>query len=193
MALSIVSNVASLLAQNALSNTTTSLNASLQRLSTGLQINTAADGPAAYVASQEQKAQLAGIQTAISNTSKATDLLQTADGALGEISNLLTQVRGLAVEAANSGVEDSTAVAAIQAQIHNALQTIDSIASNTQFGNQHLLDGSAANSITSSQSGALTGLQATSAVKSGTYTVSSDGSSDGQCRCLEYELPEWLP
>ena len=178
MALSIASNVPSLAAQNALSNTSASLNTSLQRLSTGLKINSGSDGPAAYVISQQQQAQLAGLQTAIQNTSKATDLVQVAGGALGTISNLLTQIRGLALDAANSGVQDPTSLAANQAQIQNALQTINKIAANTQFGNQHLLDGSAGVSATSSNAAAFTGLKPTGAAASGVYTVSTDGSSD---------------
>src|SRR5579883_1445501 len=112
MSLSVTTNIPSLFAQNALGNTTASLDTSLQRLSTGLKINSGADGPAALVISQQQQAQIVGLQAAINNTSKAVDLVQTADGALGTISNLLTQIRGLALDSANSGVQDAPALAA---------------------------------------------------------------------------------
>lgn len=178
MALSITTNVPSLFAQNALDRTSASLATSLQRLSTGLKINSGADGPAALVVSQEQQAQIAGLQTAIANTSKATDLVQTADGALGTISNLLTQIRGLALDSANSGVQDPTALAANQAQIQNAIQTINNIAANTQFGTKRILDGSAGFGATSNDAVSFTGLSATSATTPGTYIVNTTGASD---------------
>jgi len=148
MALSIQNNIASLVAQQNLSNATNSLNTSLQRLSSGLKINTGADGPAALVISNEQGAQIAGLQSAIENTNQAVSLVQTGEGALSEVNNLLVQIRGLALSAANSAVNDPTALAADQSQIQNALQTIDNIANNTQFGTKKLLDGSAAAQVT---------------------------------------------
>jgi flagellin len=178
MALSVTTNVPSLFAQNALDNTTSSLDTSLQRLSTGLKINSGADGPAAYVISQQQQAQIAGLQTAIQNTSSATDLVQTADGALGTISNLLVQIRGLALDSANAGVQDSSALAANQSQIQNAIQTIDNIATNTQFGSKQILNGSAGFGATSTDTASFTGLGATSATTPGVYTVNTDGSTD---------------
>jgi len=143
MALSITNNTASLVAQQNLNNSTNALNTSLQRLSSGLKINSGADGPAALVISNEQGAQISGLQSAIENTNQAVSLVQTGEGALSEVNNLLVQIRGLAVSAANSAVNDPTALAADQAQIQNALQTINSISSNTQFGTRKLLDGSA--------------------------------------------------
>jgi flagellin len=144
MSLSLVNNIASLNAQNSLNNTNSALQTSLQRLSTGLKINSGADGPAAYVIGQQQSAQIAGLQTAIDNTNQAVSVVQTASGALGEINSLLTQVRGLALNSANSGVNNSTALAANQAQINNALATITSIAQTTTLDGKNLLDGSAA-------------------------------------------------
>ncbi len=141
--LSIQSNIASLFAQQNLNSASDSLNTSLQRLSSGLKINTGADGPAALVISNEQGAQIAGLQSAIDNTNQAVSMVQTAEGALSTVNNLLVQIRGLALSAANSAVNDPTALAADQAQIANALQTINNISSNTQFGTKKLLDGSA--------------------------------------------------
>src|SRR5436190_601778 len=89
--LAVTTNVSSLIAQDNLGKTTNSLQTSLQRLSSGLKVNTGADGPAALVISQQQQAQIAGLQAAIDNTSKAISLVQTAEGALNEINALLTQ------------------------------------------------------------------------------------------------------
>ncbi|AWM37365.1 B-type flagellin [Gemmata obscuriglobus] len=143
MALSVVNNGASLNAQANLSKTNSALSKSLERLSTGLKINRGADGPAGLVISEQQRAQIAGLQTAIANTNKAVSLVQTGEGALNEISSLLTKIRSLALDSANAGVNDATALAANQAEIANALGTITQIATTTQFGSKKLLDGSA--------------------------------------------------
>ncbi len=143
MSLAITNNVASLNAQNNLSRTSGALSKSLERLSSGLKINRGADGPAALVISEQQRAQIAGLQTAISNTSKAVSMVQTTEGALNEINGLLVKIRGLALDSANSGVNDTNALAANQAEVANALSTIDRIAVNTQFGTKKVLDGSA--------------------------------------------------
>ena len=136
-------NVSSLIAENSLNNTSGLLSKSLQRLSTGLKVNSGADGPAAFVISQEQQSQITGLQAAIQNTSEATSLVQTAGGALSTINDLLNQMRSLALDSANSGVNDPNAQAANQAEVANALATIDRIANNTQFGTKQILNGSA--------------------------------------------------
>lgn len=134
MTLSLINNISSLQAESALGQSTSALNGALQKLSTGLKINKGADGPAALVISEEQRAQISGLQTAINNTNNAVSVVQTAEGALNEINSLLDTIRGLAVDSANTGVDDATALAANQSEISNALNTIDSIANNTQFG-----------------------------------------------------------
>ena len=147
MSLSISNNIMSLTAQNSLSKTSNMLATSLQRLSTGLKINSGADGPAALVISEEQKAQIAGLKQAITNTSNAVSMVQTTEGALNEVNSLLTQIRSLALDSANSAVNDSAALAANQSQVASALATINSIAQNTQFGTKKLLDGTLGASV----------------------------------------------
>ena len=136
-------NVSSLIAENSLNNNSSMLSTSLERLSTGLKVNSGADGPAAYVISQEQQSQITGLQQAVQNTSEATSMVQTAAGALSTISNLLNQMRSLALDSANSGVNDPNAQAANQAEVNNALATINNIANDTQFGTRAMLNGSA--------------------------------------------------
>ena len=136
-------NVSSLIAENSLNTTSGMLSKSLQRLSTGLKVNSGADGPSAYVISQEQQSQITGLQQAIQNTSEATSMVQTTEGALGTISDLLNQMRSLALDSANSGVNDPDAQAANQAEVTNALATINRIANDTQFGTRDVLNGSA--------------------------------------------------
>lgn len=170
MALSINNNVASLNAQNSLNRTSNALSSSLQKLSTGLKVNKGADGPAALVISEQQRAQIAGLKTAIDNTNKAVALVQTGEGALNEVNSLLTKVRSLAVDSANSGVNDSTAQAANQAEISNILSTVDRITGTTKFGSKNLLDGSAGVTGTSSAA-ATTYLKATTDTAAGSYAI----------------------
>lgn len=170
MALGVVNNSGSINAQNNLSRAQTSLNRSIERLSSGLKVNRGADGPAALVISEKQRAQIAGLRTAIDNTEKAVSVVQTAEGALSEINSLLVKVRGLALDSANTGVNDDDALAANQAEITNALDTINRIANNTQFGTKKLLDGSAGKTGASSDAD-VTFLRAGSATSAGTYAV----------------------
>src|SRR6202162_1621160 len=170
MSLSIMNNSASLIATANLSNTSMAMNKSLERLSTGFKINSGADGPAALVISEEQLNQIAGLQTAIDNTSKAVSMVQTTEGALGTINDLLTQVRSLALSSANSGANDPNALAANQAQITAALNEINQIAANTQFGTKNILNGSAGTSgLVSSPN--ITFVTATSASPVGTQAI----------------------
>src|SRR5438876_1684230 len=168
MSLSVINNVASLNAQANLNRTSAALSKSLERLSSGLKINSGADGPAALVISEQQRAQIAGLKSAIDNTSKAISVVQTAEGALNEVNSLLTQIRSLAIDSANSGVNDSNALAANQAQVANALSTIDRIAGNTQFGTKHVLDGSAGLTGLSNNAN-ISFLQASSSAPPGTF------------------------
>jgi flagellin len=141
--LSIANNVASLSAQNNLTKANGMLGRSLERLSSGLKVNRGADGPAALVISEQQRAQISGLRTALDNTGKAISVVQTGEGALNEMARLLNKVRSLAVDSANTGVNDSSALAANQSEIDNILGNIDRIATQTQFGTRKLLDGTA--------------------------------------------------
>jgi flagellin len=130
-------NVASLQAQQALASNQSGLNVSLERLSTGLKINTGADDPAGLIASQQLKSETAGISQAIDNSTQAGNVLNTADGALGEISTMLVQVQSLNNQAANTGAESPQEIAANQLQVDSILNSIT-----TQFNGVNLLDGS---------------------------------------------------
>lgn len=171
MALSIASNVSSLTAQNNLTKSNISLKRSLERLSSGFKINRGADGPAALVISEKQRAQIAGLETAITNTERAVSLVQTAEGALNEINNLLIKIRSLALDSANEGVNDQDALNANQAEIDNALDTINRISENTQFTTKKLLNGDSGIQGTPSDAD-VTFLRATSDTTAGSYTVS---------------------
>jgi len=170
MALTIANNVSALRAQNNLGRAAAGVAKSVERLSSGLKINRGADGPAALVISEKQRAQIAGLRAAIDNSEKAVSLVQTAEGALSEINSLLVKVRSLAIDSANTGVNDADALAANQSEIDNALDTINRIANNTQFGTKKLLDGSAGINGSSSDA-AVDFLKGTSDTTAGSYAV----------------------
>jgi flagellin len=170
MSLSIANNVSSLNAQHNLARASGDLAKSVERLSSGLKVNRGADGPAALIISEKHRAQIAGLRQAIDNADKATSVVQTAEGALNEINNLLVKVRSLALDSANSGANDDDALAANQAEIANAIDTINRIANNTQFGQKRLLDGSSG--ITGTPTDAdVTVLQTTSSTTAGNYNI----------------------
>ncbi len=145
MALRINHNLAALNAHRNLVNTNNSLQQSMQKLSSGYRINKGSDDPAGLVISEQFRAQIAGLNRAIDNSEGSISMVQTAEGALAEINNLLISMRELAIHAANEGFNDAEQLAADQAEITNAIKTIDRIAANTQFGTKLLLDGSKEN------------------------------------------------
>lgn len=134
-------NAASVNAQRNLSNTSKALNKSIERLSSGMRVNSAADDPAGLVISEQMRAQSAGLSQAISNSNAGINLVKTAEGALNEVHSLLNQMRTLAVHAANAGVNSTDDIAADQAAFDAAVASIDRIATTTQFNGKALLDG----------------------------------------------------
>jgi len=115
---------------------------SLEKLSSGMRINRAADGPAQLMISEQLRAQVAGLNQAVDNSETAISMIQTAEGSLTEVSNLLTSLRKLAIHAANEGANDQNMLEADQLELAQSLDTIDRITNNAQFGTKKLLDGS---------------------------------------------------
>lgn len=143
MSLRINLNTAALTAHRMLTETDGQLGKTIERLSSGFKINSAADDPAGLVISEKLRAQIGGLGQAIRNAGDAVNMVKTAEGALQEVSRLLRSMRDLAVHAANTGGNDIASVQADQAQIVNAIASLDKIAAETQFGQKKLLDGSA--------------------------------------------------
>jgi flagellin len=135
-------NVAALNALRNLNRTDDEMGQSLERLSSGQKVNRAADGPAALVISEQMRGQISSVKQAIQNSEASISMVQTAEAAMNEINNLLVSIRQLAIHAANEGANDSKMLAADQAEVFNALDTIDRIARTSQFGTRTLLDGS---------------------------------------------------
>ncbi len=135
-------NVSSLVAQNTLSRSHDALEQSLTRLSTGLRINTGKDDPAGLIASENLRSDITSITKAISNTDRANEVIATADSALGQVSSILNDIRGLVTEAANSGASGADQIAANQLQIDQSLKALNQIAQTVTFQGRKLLDGS---------------------------------------------------
>ena len=135
-------NVSSLNAQKTLARSNAQLQESLTRLSTGLRINSGKDDPAGLIASETLRSDIVSTQVAITNSERANQMIATADSALGQVSSLLNDVRGLVSEAANVGAMSSEQIAANQLQVDSSLEAIDRIAQVTQFQGKRLLDGS---------------------------------------------------
>jgi len=142
MSLRINSNISSMNAHRNLVGNNEALGKSLERLSSGMKINRGADGPAALVISEYMRAQVNGLEQATRNNETAVNMVQTAEGALDEVGKLLVSVRQQAVAAANEGTNDPAMREASQQEIENALQSIDRISRDTQFGRKNILDGS---------------------------------------------------
>ena len=135
-------NVASLVGQNQLGRSNADLNQALTRLSTGLRINTGKDDPAGLIASENLRSDITSIRRAISNTDRATQVIATADSALGQVSSLLNDIRGLVTESANSGALSQEQIDANQLQVDSSLEALNRIAQTTTFQGRRLLDGS---------------------------------------------------
>src|SRR5262245_33476439 len=124
-----------------LNRTSTDQSNSLQRLSTGQRINKGADDPAGLIAVQSLTAELTAVDAALSSGQRASSFLGVADGAFTEIGSLLSQVESLAARSSSSAGLTAAEVAANQAQIDSAIDSIDRIVSTTSFNGTKLLDG----------------------------------------------------
>jgi flagellin len=134
-------NVGSLIAVNALNKNTASLQTSLQRLSTGVRINSGKDDPSGLIASESLKAEQKATQTAIGNAQQANNIIGTAEGSLSEVSNLLVNLQGLVGNSANSAGLSQDEQNANQLQVDSILSTINRISNSSSFQGVKLLNG----------------------------------------------------
>ena len=139
---SINSNINALRAATSLSVNSKTLDTAMNRLSTGLRINSSKDDAAGLAISQRMTADIRGLAVAIRNANDGISLAQTAESALGEVSNMLQRMRELSVQASN-GTMSSTNRTALQAEFTQLVAEIDNIAAKTNFNGINLLDGSA--------------------------------------------------
>ena len=141
MGLRINTNVAALNARRNLGQSTAALNKSLERLSSGLRINRAADDAAGLAIAEGFRSQVRGSQVAQRNAQDGVSLVQTAEGALSETTNILQRVRELAVQASN-GTQSTKNRAALDTEVQQLLAQIDDIAIDTEFNGISVLSSS---------------------------------------------------
>ncbi|MDF1555895.1 MAG: flagellin [Deferrisomatales bacterium] len=148
MSLMINQNITALNAWRNLAKTDREMSNTMEKLSSGLRINKAADDPSGLVISEQMRAQVVGLNAAMKNSEKGISMIQTAEAALDKMHNLLDKMRGLAIDSANNATSDDNMLAANQAEIDNIIATINRISDNTQYGTKKLLDGTNANGST---------------------------------------------
>ena len=142
MSLKINHNMSAINTHRSVLNNSNAQQKTMEKLSSGLKINRAADSPAQLQISENLRAQAAGLKQAIDNSEMAVSLVQTAEAGLSEVSRALVQARQLAVHAGNEGVNDPNMMLADQREFDNILDQINRVASSTQYGQNYLLDGS---------------------------------------------------
>ena len=138
----IYNNIPALQAYNALTMTTSALQKSIQKLSTGLRINSAADDAAGLAISEKMRAQIRGLDRAVMNSQDGISMIQTAEGALQETTSILQRMRELSVQAANDTLTQQDR-GYIQLEVDQLREEINRIAGTTQFNKKKLLDGTA--------------------------------------------------
>ena len=133
-------NVPSLTSQRALNSSQSALQVSLQRLSTGLRINSAKDDAAGLAISERMTSQIRGLNQAARNANDGISLSQTAEGGLSTMGDLLQRMRELSVQAAN-GTNSTSDRAQLQAEVLQLTQEVNRVATTTQFNGQNVIDG----------------------------------------------------
>ena len=134
-------NIPSIIARNNLARSNNDLAVSLQRLSTGMRINRGADDPAGLIVSERLRSEMAGINQAIDNSERASSVIATTEGYLAEVADLLNSIKGLVVQAANSGGVSREEVEANQLEIDSAIESITRISNTASFAGLQLLNG----------------------------------------------------
>ena len=174
MAQVINTNIASLNSQRNLNGSQAALQTSLQRLSSGLRINSAKDDAAGLAISERMGAQVRGLNQAVRNSNDAVSMAQTAEGSLAEIGNVLQRMREIAVQSAND-TNTSVDRAALQTEATQLSAEIDRIAAASQFSGKNLLDGTFGSSTF--QVGANAGQTISVAIGSATTTALGIGGA----------------
>ena len=183
MVMSVITNINSLVAQNNLATSQSKLATAIQRLSSGMRINSAKDDAAGLAISTRFTTQINGLNQAVSNANDGISLAQNTESALNEVTNNLQRIRTLAVQSAN-GTNSASDRAALDQEVQQRLAEITRIASQTTFNGKNVLDGSAG--VTNFQVGSDIGqvisvnlAQSVAAAKMGAHTKYSATASSG--------------
>lgn len=137
-------NISALRATNASVSAGKMLSTSMQRLSTGSRINSAADDAAGLAISTSMTSQIRGMQQGVRNANDGISLAQTAEGALNEVTNMLQRIRELAVQSASGTYQDATDRAYMQVEVDELTAQIDQVITNSEFNGVALFDGTTA-------------------------------------------------
>ncbi|PHY64322.1 flagellin N-terminal helical domain-containing protein, partial [Shewanella xiamenensis] len=140
MAITVNTNVTSMKAQKNLNASGSALATSMERLSSGLRINSAKDDAAGLAISNRLNSQIRGQEVGMRNANDAISVAQIAEGAMQEQTNMLQRMRDLSVQATN-GANSPSDIAALQAEYDELVAEIDAIGANTAFGDTKVLDG----------------------------------------------------
>ena len=175
-----------------LSTNNMSLGKSLEKLSSGFRINRAADDASGLVISQGLRAQIGGLKQATRNAQDGISVVQTAEGALGEVHNILGRMRDLAVQSANTGSSGSDARAAAQAEIAQLSAEVTRISEQTAFGGQNLLDGSYGRTATT-QAGTAIAAPASGAAAAALEVTIAVGGGAAQTINLGFDAADGIP
>ncbi len=140
MGISLMTNVASMSAQRHLGKNNSTLNQTLQRLSSGYRVNTAMDDAAGMGVSEKMRSRIRGLKQAERNANDGLSTVQTAEGAMAEVSNILIRMRELSVQAASDSITD-TERGYLDTEFQELIVEIDRISASTKFNGQVLLDG----------------------------------------------------
>ncbi len=162
-------NVSAMNAQRNLAANSQRIGSSIEKLSSGLRINRGADDPSGLVLSELLRAQVSGLDVAQQNAEQGVNVIKTAEGALNEVNSLLRQMRDLAVNAASDSNNNDDSRAALQSQVSSAINTINQIANNTDYGDRSLLNGSAGTQTTIVNTGDVTSASLTLGTQSAGY------------------------
>ena len=141
MTLRINFNLGSVFAHQNLRDVDRLMEKTLDHLSSGIRIRRAGDDPAGMVLANNLRHHLKGVEKATQNSEEGISMVQTAEGAMDEVSNLLLRIRTLTVQAANAGAQNPASLAAIQAEFDSAISSITRTATDTRFGSLPLLQG----------------------------------------------------
>lgn len=180
MTLRINHNIAALNGHRNMLRNDAAISRSLEKLSSGLRINRAADDAAGLVISEQMRAQITGLNQAIDNSETGVAMVQVAEGALDEVNRLLLKARELALHAANEGANDINQLEADQSELDNVLRSIARISDQAQFGTKKLLDGSL-DGVSDLSAGLdrmrVGNLANNTAIETGTMTIAVDPSA----------------
>jgi len=178
MSIQILNNISALVGENSVANTQASLQSTLQQLSSGLRINSGADDAAGLSIANGLGANIAALTQSGQNVSNGIGLLQTADGALSQVTTQLNRAVTIATEAANGGLTTNQSTA-LQTEFTSILNEINQIGSTTNFNGQSVFNGNATNSLTSSQGSVGAPLATTDALTAGSVTTITDSATGG--------------